>query len=101
MNKAQVGRLHRSTTNVTLKDHFAPYNPTEAVVFKDGLTGASREFGAVTFDTEADLEAAITALNNTELDGHKITVTRSNDTRPLGDGVQRTPAARGGGGGRR
>ncbi|WP_228978358.1 RNA-binding protein [Streptomyces sp. DH12] len=96
MNKAYVGALHYLTTSSTLKDHFAQYNPTEAIVMTDGTTGASRGFGMVTFDTEADLEAAITALNDSELDGRKITVKRSTDERPLGTGVSSRASGRGG-----
>ncbi|MGW6718057.1 RNA recognition motif domain-containing protein [Streptomyces sp. NPDC054995] len=94
MNKAYVGSLHGLTTSSALKDHFAQYNPTEAVVMKDGETGASRGFGMVAFDTETDLEAAITALNNSELDGRKILVKRSTDDRPIGTGISRAHASR-------
>ncbi|MFI5924300.1 hypothetical protein ACIA8M_38010 [Streptomyces anulatus] len=89
MNKASVGSLHRSVTSSELKDHFAQYNPTQAVVATDPDTRASREIGEVAFDTEADLEAAITALHDSELNGRKIRVTRSNNNRPIDDGVGR------------
>ncbi|MEV0889126.1 RNA recognition motif domain-containing protein [Streptomyces microflavus] len=68
--------LHPVTTSRTLKNHFAQYNPTEATFIKDSESGASRGFGIVTFDSEADLEAAITTLNNSELDGRKIKIER-------------------------
>ncbi len=43
----------------------------------DKMTGRSRGFGFVTFDTKEDMEECISNLDKTELEGRRISVTRA------------------------
>ncbi len=43
----------------------------------DKMTGRSRGFGFVTFDTKEDMEECIAKLGKTELEGRRISVTRA------------------------
>ena len=56
---------------------FAEFNPTEAVVMMDKMTGRSRGFGFVMFADKRDQDAAIEKLHNTEVEGRRISVTRA------------------------
>ena len=49
----------------------------------DPHTRESRGFGFVTMETAEEADAAITALNNTDLMGKTITVTKVSITDPL------------------
>ena len=51
--------------------------PVDARVMLDKMTGRSRGFGFVTFDTKEDMEECITKLDKTELEGRRISVTRA------------------------
>lgn len=64
--------------------------PIQAIVMKDRETGRSRGFGFITFSAQGEAEAAITGLNEQDLDGRTIKVNLAN-ARPTGGG--------GGGGG--
>lgn len=52
---------------------------------KDRETGRSRGFGFVTFNSADQAEAAISGLNEQELDGRRIRVNLAN-TKPSGGG---------------
>lgn len=67
-----VGNLPYSVNEAKLQNHFAAYGSSNARVIE------SRGFGFV--DIEGDqTEAAINAMNNTDMDGRTITV---NEARP-------------------
>lgn len=51
----------------------------------DRETGRSRGFGFVTFGTNDEAQAAINAMNDTELDGRRVKVNMAN-ARPSGGG---------------
>ena len=51
--------------------------PVDARVMLDKMTGRSRGFGFVTFDTKEDMEECIAKLDKTELEGRRISVTRA------------------------
>lgn len=74
-SKLFVGSLSDATTSASLRAHFAGYGDIiEAVVITDRVTGASRNFGFVTFADRKRAPAAIGALHGSELDGARIVV---------------------------
>jgi RNA recognition motif-containing protein len=90
-SKIYVGGLPYSTTEQQLSDLFAAHGTvTSARIITDKFTGQSRGFGFVEMSSEAEAQAAITALNGTQLGGRTLTV---NEARPQEPRV-------GGGGGR-
>jgi len=81
--KLFVGSLAWGTTDETLAAHFATVGTVaSAKVITDRETGRSRGFGFVEFDDDAEGQAAVDKLNNSELDGRTITV---NEARPRED----------------
>lgn len=62
----------------------------QQVVVKDRDTGRSRGFGFVRYGSDADAEAAITAMNNIEFDGRTIRVDKASE-RGSGGGGMFTP----------
>ncbi|MBW3541907.1 MAG: RNA-binding protein [Planctomycetes bacterium] len=90
-----VGNLSFSTTSDDLREAFSQYGTvTSAQVITDRETGRSRGFGFVEMSDGS--EAAIEALNLSELQGRNITV---NEARPREE--RRGGGGGGGGGGRR
>lgn len=74
-NKVFVGSISFNTTNQGLSDYFATVGTvTSANVIMDKMTGRSKGFGFVEFASEAEAQAAVDKLNNTELDGRTIFV---------------------------
>ncbi len=69
-----VGNLPFSTTNESLQQHFASFNPTAASVITDRDSGRSRGFGFVKFDDDAQADKAVEELNGKDLDGRPLTV---------------------------
>jgi RNA recognition motif-containing protein len=91
-NKLFVGNLNYRTTDETLFEAFSAIGNVEsATVITDRETGRSRGFGFVEMATEADAQAAIQQLDNTDVDGRTIRVAEANPR----------PDSRGGGGGDR
>jgi hypothetical protein len=89
--KIFVGGLSRDATEEDVQSAFAAYGKvTSVAVLKDKFTGEPRGFGFVEMESKAEAEAAINALNGTQLKGRSLTV---NEARP------RTDRPRGGGGG--
>jgi len=75
ITKIYVGGLTYSTTDKELWDLFANYGDVKnAYITKDRNTGDSRGFGFVEFGNAADGDAAVTALNETDLNGRSILV---------------------------
>ena len=68
-----VGNLPFSVTEEAIHDLFSPFGMVDAVkLITDRDTGRPRGFGFVEMSSGG--EEAIAALNNTELDGRRITV---------------------------
>jgi cold-inducible RNA-binding protein len=89
--KLYVGNLSYSITDGSLEDLFAKFGDVrKAQVIQDRDTGRSKGFGFVEMGDDNAARAAITALNDQEHDGRRMTV---NEARPRED--------RGGGGGYR
>ncbi|GJL63634.1 MAG: hypothetical protein NPIRA04_22880 [Nitrospirales bacterium] len=90
--KIYVGGLPYATTEAELNDLFAAHGTVESVkIIADKFTGQSRGFGFVEMAGSEEGNAAIAALNGTQLDGRTLTV---NEARPQ---EPRSPGGRGGG----
>jgi RNA recognition motif-containing protein len=91
-NKLFVGNLSFDTTENDLQDAFAAHGTVQQVdIPQDRMTNKPRGFGFVTMGTKEEADAAVTALNGTDLHGRALTV---NEARP------REERSGGGGGGR-
>lgn len=92
--KLYIGGLAYSTTDEILKDGFSKAgNVVSATVIMDRMSGRSKGFGFVEFETEEEAQKAIEMFDNQEFDGRTI---RVNEARPMED---RPPRRTGGGGG--
>lgn len=90
-----VGNLPFETTEDNLHVTFAEYGEvTSARVITDRMTGRSRGFGFVEMANNNEAEAAIRALNGTELGGRTLTV---NEARPRENRDSRWGGGGGGG----
>lgn len=82
--KLFVGNLSFQTTQEDLIQAFSPYGAVEsATVLTDRSTGQSRGFGFVEMTNRNEAQAAINALNGTQLDGRALNV---NEARPKTEG---------------
>ena len=96
--KIYVGNLSYETTEESLHDLFAEHGSVEEVaVVTDRDTGRPRGFAFVTMPDAAQAQAAITAINGTEVNGRTLNV---NEARPKTGGGGRGGGGRGGRGGR-
>jgi RNA recognition motif-containing protein len=104
--KLYVGNLSYDTTENDLQDAFSAHGAVVSVnLIQDHATGRPRGFGFVTMEDPNAAQAAISALNGTEIGGRALTV---NEARPReggggGGGERRSGGGgyRGGGGGGR
>ena len=86
-----VGNLSYDTTEAGLQEAFGQYGQVDSArIIMDKYTNRSRGFGFVEMSDDSEGEAAIAALNESDLDGRTLTV---NKARPREEG------GRGGGGG--
>ncbi len=91
MKKIYIGNLSRQTTEEALEAAFGAFGTVQSVsIIRDRYTGDSRGFGFIEMDNQEEATAAISGLNETQLDGRTVTV---NEARP------RTARPGGGGGG--
>lgn len=89
-----VGNLAYGVTQDELRDTFAAYGQVESAnLITDKFTGDSKGFGFVEMPNNSEADAAIKALNETNLKGRPL---RVNQAKPRTD-----RPARGGGGGSR
>ena len=80
MMNIYVGNLPYSTNNDELAGIFAPFGSVAAArVVMDRESGRSKGFGFVEMDNADEANAAIAALNNSEVGGRKVVV---NEARP-------------------
>lgn len=76
--KLFVGSLPWALNDDSLKNVFEPYGKVvSAKVIKDKVNGRSRGFGFVEMESDSDADKAIQALNESDLNGRKITVTEA------------------------
>jgi len=88
-SKLYVGNLSYNVNSSDLEQLFAQHGTVQsAEIIQDRDTGRSKGFGFVQMGSDAEAQAAITALNGQEHDGRALTV---NEAKPRED--------RGGGGG--
>jgi RNA recognition motif-containing protein len=96
--KIYVGNLSYNTDQDALRDLFAQHGEVEDVhVPTDRQTGRPRGFAFVTMPNDSEAQAAIAALNGTELDGRSLNV---NEARPRPEGGGRGGSRGGDRGGR-
>ena len=92
--KIYVGNLSYQVTEDQLREVFAAHGQVDsATIIKDKFSGQSKGFGFVEMASKEEAEAAIAALNGTDLQGRRLNV---NEARPRPEGGRRE----GGGGGR-
>ncbi len=81
--KIYVGNMSFSTTDGELRAKFEEFGAVEEVtIITDRDTGRPRGFGFVTMTNSDEANAAIAALNETEVDGRTLKV---NEARPRAD----------------
>jgi RNA recognition motif-containing protein len=79
-NRVYVGSLPYATTDARLEEVFSQYGSVvSARIITDKLTGRSKGFGFVEMSSSSEAQAAIEALNGSQLDGRNLTV---NEARP-------------------
>ena len=98
--KLYVGGLPYSVSESDLNQLFSPHGTVESAnVITDRDTGRSKGFGFVEMSAQSEAEAAMEALNGTDLEGRNITV---NEAKPRENrGGSRGGGGYGGGGGGR
>jgi len=73
--KIFVGNLPWSIDSASLGDLFSAYGKiVDAVIISNRMTGRSRGFGFVTFETEEAAEKAVAEMNNKDIEGRSIVV---------------------------
>jgi RNA recognition motif-containing protein len=96
-SKIYVGGLPYAVTDQQLSDLFAPFGAVQSArVITDKYSGQSRGFGFVEMATSQEAQAAISALNGTQMGGRTLTV---NEAKPQEPRMGGAGGARGGGGG--
>lgn len=104
MKNIYVGGLAASVTESTLKELFEKYGTVSSVkIIKDKFTGQPRGFGFVEMPDESQALAAISALNNTMIDGKTVNVNEAREREGYAGGGRSGgfDRNRGGGGGNR
>ena len=97
--KLYVGNLGYGVTDSELAKIFEAHGTVQsAQVIMDRDTGRSKGFGFVEMGSDAEAQAAISALNGVEVQGRNLTV---NEARPKTEGGGRGGRPGGGGGGGR
>src|SRR3989344_6919488 len=89
MTKLFVGGLAYSKTNQDLQAMFEAFGQVDsAVIIMDKFTGQSKGFGFVEMADDSGAQAAIKALDGTEVDGRRIgvSVAKPREDRPSNGG---------------
>ena len=81
--KIYVGNMNYSTTEEELQNVFAQYGTVLSIkIVTDRFTNQPKGFGFVEMEEDDAAEAAISALNDTELKGRNLRVNEAHDKRP-------------------
>jgi RNA recognition motif-containing protein len=97
-SKLYVGGLPYSATESQLNDLFAQHGTVaSARIITDKFTGQSRGFGFVEMSSQEEAQAAISAVNGTQMEGRTLTVNEAKPQEPRSGGGR---FGGGGGGGR-
>lgn len=82
-NKVYVGNLEYSVTEDDLKSFFEEKDiqTSEITVIKDKYTGRSKGFGFVEVGSEEEIQKAVEALNDQDLKGRKVKVSKAKKPR--------------------
>lgn len=95
-----AGNLSWNLKDQDLQNLFAQHGEvTSAKIVTDKFTGRSKGFGFVEMATAEQANAAIAALNGTELDGRNIVVNESRPKEEGGDGFKKRSFGGSSGGG--
>ncbi|MCC7387140.1 MAG: RNA-binding protein [Phycisphaerales bacterium] len=100
--KLYVGNLSFDTSEQQLRELFSPHGEvTSAALVMDRDTGRPRGFGFVEFASASSAQAAITALNGTNVGGRDLTVNeaKAREARSTGGGGGGYGGSRSGGSG--
>jgi RNA recognition motif-containing protein len=98
--KLYVGNLAYAVTDSDLTEMFSPHGTVQsAQVIMDRDTNRSKGFGFVEMGSDAEAQAAITALNGQEKDGRALTVNEARPKTEGGGGRGGGFGGKGGGGG--
>ena len=98
-SKSYVGNMSYNTTGSDLEQLFGQHGTVQsAEVIQDRDTGRSKGFGFVQMGSDAEAQAAVTALNGQQSDGRALTV---NEAKPREDRPRAGGSGRGGPGGGR
>ena len=97
MKKLFVGSLSFNTTESELEAAFNRFGKlAEVKVITDRMTGRSRGFGFITFESDEAAQAAMSEMDGTTLDGRTITVNEAQEQRRDGGGRGPRGGGRGG-----
>lgn len=78
MTNIYVGNLPYDTTQADLEKTFGAYGTvTRATIIIDRETGKARGFGFVEMEGDGEADAAIEALNGTQLGGRTLVVNKA------------------------
>ena len=85
--KLYIGNLSYDTSENDLRGFIEEKGvvPTEIRIISDKYTGKSKGFGFAEFETEEQAQAAISALNEQEFSGRKLTVNKAKKMQPRRD----------------
>ena len=103
-NRLYVGNLSFAVTKESLTEMFSKAGTvTDANIITDRMSGQSRGFGFVEFETEEEATKAIDALNGQDLNGRALRVSKAQKMKPrtnnFSSGGQGGGYGGGGGGG--
>ena len=97
--KLYVGNLSYDADNASLETLFAEHGTVESVnIITDRMTGRSKGFGFIEMGSDAEAQAAMTALDGKDCGGRAIKVNEAKPQTNRGGGGGGGGRGRGGGG---